>query len=115
MVDKVGEEEEGEVGLVSRHLQNIPYLQGQERRKEEWVLVPTDVEEAGRDQLVDLVQGAEPLLAAAVAAHSFVPLTCLVVLFCFLLLIPIHRAAAAENLCAAAAGAGIGEVGYLQV
>ena len=68
------------------------------------MLVPTD-EEAGMGQL-GLVQ-TEPWLAAVVAAHSFGLLSFLVIPVCFLL--PDH------NHRAAAAGIGIGVVGYLQV
>ena len=78
------------------------------------MLVPTGEEEAGTGQLVDWVQ-TELWLAAAVAAHSSVHPSFLVVPFCFLRLGPIHRAAAAEILCAAAAGIGIGGVGYLHI
>ena len=77
------------------------------------MLVPTGEEEAGMDQLVDLVQVAEPWLAAAAAVHSSVLLAFLVVLFCFLHPGPIHCAAAAEILCAAAAGIEIGGVHLL--
>ena len=77
------------------------------------MLVPTDEEEAEMGQL-DLVQ-TEPWLAAAVAAHSSVLLSFLIVPFCYLLPSPIHCAAATENLRTAAAGTGIGEVGFLQV
>ena len=79
------------------------------------MLEPTDEEEAGTGQLVELVQVAEPWPAAAVAAHSSVRLAFLSVPFCFLLPGPIHRAAAAESLRAAAADIGTGGVGYLQV
>ena len=78
------------------------------------MLVPID-EEAGMGQLVGMVQVVEPLLAAAVAAHSFDLLFFLVVPFCYLHLGPIHRAAAAEILRAAAAGSGTGGAGSLQV
>ena len=70
------------------------------------MLVPTGEEEAGTDQLVDLVQ-TEPLPAAAAAAHSFVLLVFLDVPFCFRHPGPIHRAAAA--------GIGTGGVGFLQI
>ena len=73
------------------------------------MLEPTG-EEVGTGQLVGLVQVAEPWPAAVVAAHFSVCLAFLVVPFCFLLPDPNHRAAAAENLHAAAAGIGIGEV-----
>ena len=73
---------------------------------EEWVLVPTDEEEAGMVQLVDLVL-IEPWPAAAAAAHFSALLAFLVIPFCFLRQGPIH--------CAAAAGIGIEEVGCLQV
>ena len=79
------------------------------------MLVPIDEEETGMGQLVGMVQVAEPLLAAAVAAHSFGLLSFLVVPVCFLHLSPNHRAAAANCLRAAAAGIGIGGVGFLQV
>ena len=72
------------------------------------MLGPIGEEEAETGQLVGLVQVAEPWLAAAVAAHSFVHLSFLVVPFCFLHPNPIHRAAVAKNLRAAAAGIGIG-------
>ena len=77
------------------------------------MLVPTGEEEAGMGQL-GLVQ-IEPWLAAAVAAHFSVLLIFLVVPFCFRHPGPIHRAAAAENLRAAAAGIEIGGVGSLLV
>ena len=79
---------------------------------EEWVLVPTESETG---QLAVVVQVAEQWLAAAVAAHFSGHLACLVVLSCFRHQGPIHRAAAAENLRAAAAGIGIEGVGSLQV
>ena len=79
------------------------------------MLVPINEEEAGTGQLVGMVQVAEPLLAAAVAVHSFGLLSFLVVPFCFLLPDPNYRAAAVENLRTAAAGIEIGEVGFLQV
>ena len=79
------------------------------------MLEPTGEEEAGTGQLVGLVQVAEPWLAATVVAHSSVRLAFLDVPSCFLLPSPIHRAAAAEILRAAAAGNGIEGVGYLQV
>ena len=69
------------------------------------MLVPTGEEEAGMDQLVDLVQIAEPWLAAAAAAHSSVLLAFLIIPFCFLHPSPIHHAAAA--------GIGIGGVHLL--
>ena len=72
------------------------------------MLVPIGEEEAGMGQLVGMVLVVEPLPAAAAAAHSFGLLSFLVVPFCFLLPNPIHRAAAAKNLRAAAAGIGIG-------
>ena len=78
------------------------------------MLVPTGEEEAGTGQLVDLVQVAEPWPAAAVAAYSSVRLSFLIVPFCCLHPSPIHRAAAADILRAAAAGIGIGE-GHLLV
>ena len=79
------------------------------------MLVPTGEEEAGMGQLVGLVQVAEPWPAAAVAAHFSVRLAFLVVPFCCLHPSPNHRAAAADILRAAAAGIGIGGVGFLQV
>ena len=79
---------------------------------EELVLVPTD-EEAGMGQL-GLVQ-TEPWLAAAVAVHSSALLSFLVIPFCYLHPSPNHRAAAADILCAAAAGTGIGGAGFLLV
>ena len=79
------------------------------------MLVPTDEEEAGTGQHVGLVQVAEPWLAAAVAAHSSVHLVFLVIPSCFLHPSPIHHAAAAKNLRAAAAGIGTEEVDFLQV
>ena len=79
------------------------------------MLEPTGEEEAGTGQLVGLVQVAEPWPAAAVAAHSSVRLSFLIVPSCFRHPDPIHRAAAAEILRAAAAGIGIGEVDSLQV
>ena len=78
------------------------------------MLGPTGEEEAGTGQLVGLVQVAEPWLAAAVAAHSFVHLSFLVIPSCYLPS-PNHRAAAAKTLHAAAAGIGIEGVGCLQV
>ena len=78
------------------------------------MLVPTD-EEAGTGQLVGLVWVAEQWLAAAAAAHFSVCLAFLIVLVCFLLPNPNHRAAAVENLRTAAAGIGIGGVDFLQV
>ena len=78
------------------------------------MLEPTG-EEAGTGQLVGLVQVAEPWPAAAVAAHSSVCLSFLIIPSCYLHPSPIHRAAAANNLHAAAAGIEIGGVGYLQV
>ena len=74
------------------------------------MLVPTGEEEAGTGQRVGLVQVAEPWLAAAVAAHFSVCLAFLVTPFCFLHPNPIHRAAAARTLHAAAAGIEIGGV-----
>ena len=73
---------------------------------EEWVLVPTGEKEVETGQLVGWVQ-IEPWLAAAAAAHFSVHPSFLVVPFCFLHPSPIHRAAAA--------GIGIGGVGFLQV
>ena len=68
------------------------------------MLVPTESE---MGQLVVVVQVAEQWLAVAVAAHSSVLLSFLVVLFCFRHPGPSHRAAAA--------GTEIGGVGCLQV
>ena len=79
------------------------------------MLVPTGEEEAGTGQFVGLVQVAEPWLAATAAAHFSVCLSFLIVPFYFLLPSPIHCTAAVKNLCAAAAGIGIGGVGSLQV
>ena len=79
------------------------------------MLEPTGEEEAGTGQLVDLVQVAEPWLAATVVAHSSVRLAFLIVPSCFHHPDPNHHAAAAKTLRAAAAGIGIGGVGYLQV
>ena len=76
------------------------------------MLVPTG---SVTGQLVAVVQVAERWLAAAVAAHSSVHLSFLAVLSCYLHPGPNHRAAAAKILRAAAAGIGIGGVGYLQV
>ena len=76
------------------------------------MLEPTESETG---QLVVVVQVAEQWLAAAVAAHFSGHLACLVVVVLFLHQGPNHRAAAAENLRAAAAGIGIGGVGFLQV
>ena len=78
------------------------------------MLEPTGEEEAGTGQLVGLVQVAEPQPAAAVAARSSVRLSFLIVPFCFRHPGPIHRAAAANFLRAAAAGIGI-EVVHLLV
>ena len=75
------------------------------------MLVPTG-EEAGMVQLVDLVQ-LEPWPAAVAAVHFSALLAFLIVPFCFLHPSPIHRAAAAEILCAAAAGIGTGGVHLL--
>ena len=79
------------------------------------MLGPTGEEEAGMGQLVGLIQVAEPWLAAAVAVHSFVRLSFLVVPPCYLHPSPNHRAAAADILHAAAADTEIGGVGFLQV
>ena len=79
------------------------------------MLVPIGEEEVVMGQLVGLVQVAEPWPAAAVAAHSSVHLSFLVVPSCFRHPGPNHRAAAAENLRAAAAGTEIGGVGSLLV
>ena len=83
--------------------------------REEWVLEPTGEEETGTGQLVGLVQVAEPWLAATAVAHSSVHLAFLDVPSCFHHPGPILRAAAAEILCAAAAGIETWEVGCLQV
>ena len=74
------------------------------------MLVPIGEEEVVMGQLVAMVLVVEPLPAAAVAAHSSDLLSFLVVPFCCLHPSPIHRAAAAENLRAAAAGIGTGGV-----
>ena len=79
------------------------------------MLEPTGEKEAGTGQLVGLVQVAEPWPAVAVAAHSSVHLSFLIVPSCHLLPDPNHRAAAAENLRAAAAGSETGGVDCLQV
>ena len=79
------------------------------------MLEPTGEEEAGTGQLVGLVQVAEPWLAAAVAAHSSVHLAFLNIPSCFLHPSPIQHAAAVNSLCTAAAGIGIGGVGFLLV
>ena len=79
------------------------------------MLVPIGGEEVVMGQLVVMILVVEPSPAAAAAVHSSDLLSFLIVPFCFLHPSPIHCAAAAENLCAAAAGTGIGEVGYLQV
>ena len=105
--------QEGEGVLLAFGWQNSPCWQGLKRRKEEWVLVPTD-EEAGMVQLVDLVH-VEPWPAAAVVAHFSGLLIFLIVPICFLHPSPIHRPAAAKILRAAAAGIGTGVVGSLQV
>ena len=76
------------------------------------MLEPTE-SETGR--LVVVVQVAEQWLAAAVAAHFSDHLACLVVIIPFLHPSPIHRAAAADILRAAAAGIGTGGVGHLLV
>ena len=78
------------------------------------MLVPID-EEVETGQLVDLVRVAEPWPAAFVVAHFSVLLVFLDIPFCFCHPDPIHCAAAAEILCAAAAGIGTGGVGFLQV
>ena len=78
------------------------------------MLVPTGEEETGTGRLVDLVQ-IEPWPAATAVVHSFVRPSFLVIPFCFLRPDPIHHAAAAEILRAAAAGIGIGGVDCLQV
>ena len=69
------------------------------------MLVPIGEEEAGMGQLVYLIQ-TEPWPAAAVAVHSSVRPSFLIVPFCFLHPDSIHHAAAA--------GIGIGGVGFLQ-
>ena len=79
------------------------------------MLEPTGEEEVGTGQLVGLVQVAEPWLAATAVAYSSVRLAFLVVPSCFHHPSPIHHAAAAEILRAAAAGNGTGGVGCLQV
>ena len=79
------------------------------------MLEPTGEEEAGTGQLVGLVLVAEPWLAATAVAHSSVCLAFLNVLSCFHHPGPIHHAAAAEILRAAAAGIETGGVGCLQV
>ena len=104
----------GEGVLLAFGQRSSPYWQDWKRMREEWVLVPTGEEEGEMGLLVGLVQ-TEPWPAAAVAAHSSALLAFLVVPFCYLHLSPIHRAAAAESLRAAAAGIGIGGVGFLQV
>ena len=71
------------------------------------MLEPTGEEETGTGQLVDLVQVAEPWLAAAVAVNSSVRLSFLIVLSCFPRPYPNH--------CAAAADIGTGGVGLLLV
>ena len=76
------------------------------------MLVPT---ESVMGQLVVVVQIAEQWLAAAVAAHSSAHLAFLDVPSCFHHPGPIHCAAGAEILRAAAAGIGTGGVGCLQV
>ena len=101
---------EEEVVLPSSGQRSIPYWQDRKRRRKKWVLVPTGEEEAGTGQLVGLVQVAEPWPAAAAAVHFSVRLSFLNVPFCFLHPSPIHRAAAAKILRAAAAGTGIGGV-----
>ena len=77
------------------------------------MLVPIGEEEVVMGQLVATILFVESSPAAAAAAHSSDLLSFLVVPFCCLHPSPIHRAAAAENLCAAA-GIGIGE-GHLLV
>ena len=115
-MEKEGKKEQvGEGVLLAFGRQSSPYWQVQKRRREEWVLVPTGEEEAGMGQLVEMVLVVEPLPVAAAAAHSFGLLAFLVIPFYFLHPSPIHRAAAANSLRAAAAGIGIGGVGYLQV
>ena len=79
------------------------------------MLEPTGEKEAGTGQLVGLVQVAEPWPAAVVAAHFSVRLSFLIIPSCYLHPDPNHRAAAAENLHAAAAGIEIGGAGFLQV
>ena len=78
------------------------------------MLVPIGEEEVVMGQLVVTILVVEPSLAAAAAAHSSDLLSFLFVPFCYLHPSPIHRAAAVENLRAAAAGIGIGE-GHLLV
>ena len=76
---------------------------------------PTGEEEAGMGQLDGLVPVAEPWLSAAVAAHSSVCLTFLIIPSCYLLPDPNHRAAAVKIPRAAAAGIGIEGVDFLLV
>ena len=78
------------------------------------MLVPIG-EEVVTGQLVAMVPVVGPSPAAAVAAHSSDLLVFLVVPFCFLHPSPTHRAAAADNLRAAAAGIEIVGVGFLLV
>ena len=77
------------------------------------MLVRIGGEEVVMGQLVAMILVVEPSPAAAVAAHFSDLLSCLVVPFCFLHPNPIHRAAAAENLRAAAAGIVFGGVHLL--
>ena len=77
------------------------------------MLVPIGEEEVVMDQLVAMILVVEPSPAAAAAAHSFDLLSFLVIPFCFHHPSPIHRAAAAKILRAAAVGIGIGGVQLL--
>ena len=79
------------------------------------MLGPIDEEEVGTGQLVGLVRVVEPWPAAAAAVHFSVHLAFLIIPSCYLHPDPNHCAAAADSLCAAAAGIGIGGVGYLLV
>ena len=78
------------------------------------MLVPIE-EEVVMGQLVAMLLVVEPSPAAVAAAHFSDLLSFLIVPFYYLHPSPIHHAAAANSLRAAAAGIGIGEVGYLQV
>ena len=69
-----------------------------------FLTVPIGERQVGMGLVVELVQiDFEPRPAAAVAVHSSVLLTFLIILFCFLHLIPTNCTAAAESLYAAAA------------
>ena len=114
-MEKEGRKEQVEEGvLLAFGWQSSPYWQDRKHMREEWVLVPTGEKEVETGQLVGWVQ-IEPWLAAAAAAHFSVHPSFLIIPFCFLHPSPIHHAAAAEILHAAAAGIGIGGVGYLLV